>query len=309
MTGQYISLTPGQEVAFRHMAEKAMKNGDEAFVAFVEADGHEVYLEVDQLADLAEKAAEAYDRIAVREQAEKAARAEADRQDAEQTDTPRIFTEEETRANAARVISRYEGFEAVADAMEANLDKVDAKTLVQVGQTIAEAMKATRKNDHKWVFHSWVRDAMRRIRDQAFAMANERAERMVFIFLAPLLNVWRILSAERIASRDLEMAERMFGQARPSDQWAPWALKALERLITASHPDLYEVSVELASEIRAGLAEYRGASALINGMMARIPGLMDEARKANHRRTEQKNSERRARQLARNEGTCDQKRK
>lgn len=227
------------------------------------------------------------------------ARAEAAKEAVEKTakSAPRVFTEEQTRANAARIIAGYDGYEAVAEAMGTELERADGKTLYWVGHTIAEAMKDVRETDGKWIFHSWVRDAMRNVRDLAFSLANKRAEASALYFLAPLLAAWKMLTGERISSEDIKEAELLAKKVKPADEWAPWAKKALERLISQGYWEIDEVLVgDLAREVND--AHYR-ASAFIDGLLGRIPGAIELHRQRIAREKAEKESARRNRQLER----------
>jgi len=310
MTGQYISLTPAQEKAFRSQATRIAQEGDEAFVRFIEADGNEVYLECEELADIAAQAAQIYDRLMAREEAERTAKKAAEaRQDAEQTE-PEAKTEvtekSEAQANWERRqkiagIFRVKGFEEAAKAVTTELCHLTGKEAGDVSRTLCRDIPLAG-------LFGWAKHYAYLHANSAKELADGSGERMAMIFIAPLLWVWKTLSAgEELSTRTLQLVADKFGEARPAEQWAPWALKAMERLIVTSHPDLYEVCIELADEVKDGLAEHRGASALINGMMTRVPGLLSEAKKKIAREKAEKESARRARQSERAMKACAKK--
>jgi hypothetical protein len=291
-----MPLTTIKVGAFKVWANRiARKEGDVALVRFVE-ENREI-LEDDQLADVAELAGEAYDRLEAKEAAEKAAKAKS---------APRVYTEEETRRNATNVVADYDGFEEAAKAMATNFELADAKKLVWVCQTVADAMKATR-DDGKWLFHGWVRDAMRIVRNRAYEQANEKNTAVAMNFLAPLLAAWKLLAEERISRQDIDTAEKLANRVRPSYEWPVWAKKALEQCICTSHPALFDVLVDLADEVKSALPEHRGASALIDGLLERIPGIAEQRRQKIAKEKAVRESKRRARQTSRAADSCKKK--
>jgi len=292
------TITSAQVVAFRHMADVALAEGDKAIVALAEE--HAEILEADELEDIAALAADAYDRIQLaNETSENAAR------NAEQPKTtapaPRVFTEEQTRANAVRVISNYPAFTDVVDAMETDLTQANEEALTWVGITISDAMKAVRDSDQKWVFHSWVRDAMRIVRDRAFARANEMNVPRVMVFLAPLLWAWEIVMAgEKLSKETFASVELALKRARPSDQWAPWAKKCLEHLISEERSEIAEVlASDLAGEIAEAHADFKGAAVMIDGLQKQIRAGLETCRQNAAKKKAADEVARRARQLER----------
>lgn len=293
MTGQYISLTPAQAKAFRAMVEQAMKKGDEAIVALAEE--HEDILTQPYFEDVRQAAEEAFDRL---DQAR--AEAEVDMEFAQQKSakiekTAREFSIEDSRKNTARELHNWgPRHQASAESMDISLEEVDGGTAAWVAKTLSGLI-----NSRVLKPESWMLKAVCLQQNQALAMArHEEGEAMSFI--APLISVFSALSAERVSERDLRYLESILERrVRPSEKWAVWAKKALERCIRFSHQDLFEVLVELADEVKEGLAENRGATTLIDGLLRRVNGAIEQHRHKNARERAGREHARRARQLAR----------
>ena len=211
--------------------------------------------------------------------------AEAPKPKVEKAKGKRTYTVEETRRNAAKVVAKYEGFDEARKALETDLpDDIDGREASRIGNVLAEAMKATRPEDGKWVFHSWVRDAMRVHRDTAWKLGSES---LVMLFLINLLNALKVLSNEKVSNDMLNGAQMNLEKAKPVNEWAPWALSAVDRLIRKGklHPwdgcnRAEDFIARLHQEVSKGIQHHR---------------------EENDRRKKAKDSSRRANQVARAE--------
>lgn len=253
---------------------------DEELVAFYEAN-HATF-EAEGAEHLIAQAVEAHDRLeAARNEAAAEAESKAEAQQAveEIQEAPRVYTEQQTRTNAARVI-RNHGYEETALALELDLEGATGQELAWVADTIDVAMKATHEKDGKWIFHSWVRDCMRtvknRAREAAEIAAEDSVDRLFFAFSNSIRKAEEIIGRIKRAPKFVQ--EKLLAEASTSLQraegtrWARWSLQALERLIedgtNSSVSDLLADDAEIAMKV-ANAPERRKASTIIDAMLNR----------------------------------------
>lgn len=194
------------------------------------------------------------------------------------------------RRNAARELHKWgPQFAAVAEAMEVDLNAASWDEIVRVANILSHFVRSQELRQGSWMLKAVCRQrnaAVARAKANAQEEQKEQEEEALGL-LAPHLEVWAALKTDLVSGDDLSVLERLLrdpAQVRPAQRWSTESLKALERCIQASHEDLFEVLVELASEVRKGLAEHRGAAALINGLIARCRGLIAEHREKNRQR-------------------------
>jgi hypothetical protein len=251
---------------------------DEELVAFYEANCK--LLEAEGAEEVIEKAAEAFERLQI-------AKAEAE-MEAEAKKAPHKYTALESQINAARELRNWgPRHKAAADAMDINLSEVDGGVAAWVAKVLTGLINAgTLKAG------SWMLKAVCLQRDSALAIARADEEEAMK-FLAPLLYIWSELARETIRERELGSLERIFqGKTRPSDRWAGWAKKAVERLIRSSHPELFEPLVEMADEIKSALPEHRAATVFIDCLRKGILARAFEHRSRNRRAKEAREAKR-----------------
>lgn len=154
-----------------------------------------------------------------------------------------------------------------------------AKTLDWVYRTIADAMRAVRENDQKWVFHSWVRNAMRTQRDKARGLAQAGSEEKAMVLLNYLeqnvgsvvrMLAFRAGTPEDVKLRLLEKADALLERV----YFPAYVIFAIERLIERAEGGenncvsaYFRRDAETA-EIVYGAGEKKRASALIERLKA-----------------------------------------
>lgn len=286
----------------RALAEEAAKKGDQALIDCLKR--HPEFFKHEELHDIVKQAEEAYDRITAKQTAE----AETEQQKTVLTEKKaEQFTPEQTRTNAAWVISRYDGFAETAAAMEVNLNEADGSTAAWVAQTLTKTMKAVRQ-DGKWIFYGWVRDAMRTQRDNALALVQAKADHLFSVFAENLRQAEAILDEIARVPKGAhsilaQSARKKFDYAR-NTRFYWWALSAIERMINGSNNpviDLLRKDPELA-EVIAVAPHNRAAMPLIEAMKARVEKrliALEEKIKARRQAHAQKSAGQRERQLTR----------
>jgi hypothetical protein len=209
----------------------------------------------------------------------------------------KTYTEEESRENTARQLYNWgPRFEDAAKAMDVVLAEADGSTCAWIARVLGWLISSG-----KLLKGSWMLNAVERQRAMAEAEARNEEE-LAMAFIRPLLMLWTVCLLRlngKLSKNDLRLMQFDLDRVRPSDKWAAWAKKALERAIRNSHPELYDVSIEFASEIKEAIKEHRAATVLIDCLIARVRALMEEHRQRNARETNAKQSARRSRQLAR----------
>lgn len=257
-----------QESVLRHQFAKL--ESDEAIVAFAEE--NRVILEDDAVADLAEKAAEAYDRLEAKKASELSVQTKA------QDKIVEVKSEAEAnreRRHKIAGIFEAKGFDEAAVAIEQELDGADAKTLNEVVKTLDRAIPEA--GLYGWAKH-WAyqhRNSAKNALDQM----GQATTIKLFVWLSTLVNrALRAIEGAKNARTDsfkagmVRQAEERLTEAK-SIRFQGWALAALERLIDESFDGKSNVVAEAFlrdSTLAPNPSDERKATLLINTLIERV---------------------------------------
>jgi len=264
-----MSLNETQVSVLRSQFERIAAESDEALVAFVEE--NRAIMEDDQVSDLAEKAAEAYDRLDNKKVAEATEKVEV------HSEAKKVKTEDQANAERrSKIASIFEakGFDEAAVAVEMDLDGKDAKTLNEVVHVLDDAIPAAEL--YGWAKHyAYIhRNEAKKVLD---AMAEATATKLFIWLSAVISRALRALDSLKNA-RSESFKEGLVRQARQHLEEANvirfqgWALSALERLMTGANNPVVEAlrnDPDLAGSVGT-VADGRKAVALLDAMKNRV---------------------------------------
>jgi hypothetical protein len=280
-----------QVIVLRSQFERLAKQGDKALVAFVEE--NRAIMEDDQVSDLADKAAEAYDRLKTKKVEETIEQVEVQ----EKADKASSKTEDqanrERRGKIAAIFSS-KGYDEAAVAIEQELEGADPKTLDRIvavlSPTKTQLRKAQKIGDESVIeggaivaagLYGWANHWAYDHRNNALKALNLMAEITaikLFVWLTTLVSkALRAVESAKNAWSD-KFRDGLVRQARQHLEEANvirfqgWALSALERLMNGSNNPVFEAlrnDPELAGTV--GVApDGRRAVALLDAMKNRV---------------------------------------
>ncbi len=275
-----MGLTEAQVKALRSQAESLAEEGDENFVAFFEE--YPELLNYEEFQDLAQKAAEAYDRL---QQAEKKAN-------------------EERRQKIAGIFSA-KGFADAAVAIETDLDGQDGGTLAWIANILGRDIpEAGLYGWAKW--HAY--QHANRARDLARVKARETATQLFSRFIREIDTAQQCLSElnavpKGVQPKKVSYARKAYEKAEQI-VFKGWALSALEQMIEeVDNPvsNLLKEDAELAADV-VSAPERRRALRLLESLKERVRRVLEAEQRIiaeRRQKAKEKAASRRERQLAR----------
>jgi hypothetical protein len=260
-------LNATQVQVLRDQFDRIAEQGDEALVAFYE----ENHLAIEEVEDLAAKAADVYDRLKAKKAAEATEKVEV-HMEAKKAKTE-DQANQERRSKIANIFE-VKGFDEAAVAVKMDLDGKDAKTLNEVVHVLDDAIPVAEL--YGWAKHyAYVhRNAAKKALD---AMAEDTATKLFIWLSAVISRALRVLDSLKNARSDF-FREGLVRQARQNldeangIRFQGWALAALERLMIGSNNpvvDMLRSDSDLAGSVGA-VPDGRKAVALLDAMKNRV---------------------------------------